>query len=125
MLLAVLVTKLGHGLPDVMLLANGGADNPVGGGPRDQDWRRAPCRDAASQGRRRQCLWRPCSSILVAGSLLPYCRLVAAQTMLSVVLAIKIGGGLHAGMLLTDGGADNAFAALVIKFSGGVPAGMP
>ena len=43
---------------------------------------------------------------------------------MSAALTIKFGGRLPDGILLADGGADNALADLVTKFGGGLPDGI-
>ena len=105
--LAAIVTKFGGGLPAGMLLDDGGAYNVVSGS-RHQVWRQDPCWDAVGRWLRRQRLLRPWSFNYGASSLRECCRPTAAKTTPSVVLAIKFGGGFPSGMLLADGGADDA-----------------
>ena len=53
-----------------------------------------------------------------------YCWQMVAQIMLLAALVIKFSGGIPSGMLRVDGGVTTLLAVLIIKFGGGLPAGM-
>ena len=109
--LAALAIQFGGSLPAGILLAEGETDD-VFGSPGHQVWRRPPCRDAAGQQQCRQHLLPPLPSSLAVVSLMGCCWPTVAQTPLLAVLVTKFGSALPVGMLLVNGGADNAIGGL-------------
>ena len=57
-----LATKFGSGIPSEMLLSDEGPEDVLGGSGH-QDWRQAPCGDAAAQQRHNNAIGGPCHQV--------------------------------------------------------------